>query len=208
MIIGIIGLKGSGKSTLAGILERKYNFVSDSFAKPVKDIASIIFNWNRDMLDGITEESRAWREGTDTEWSKILGKDITPRLALQMIGTEFGRNLICEDIWIESLKMRSKNKNIVISDVRYLNEAESIKKSGGILIKIIRGDEPSYLKDIKLNNINKLDELEKFMKVTYPEIHSSDYIISLLEPNYIIYNDKDKDFTFLEAEIDKVFNFI
>ena len=46
------------------------------------------------------------------------------------------------------------------------------------------------------------------MKVTYPEIHSSDYIISLIDADYIIYNDKDKDFTFLEEEIDKVFNFI
>lgn len=206
MIIGIIGLKGSGKSTLAEILENKYDFVSDSFAKPVKDIASIIFNWDRYMLDGITQESREWREKKDEEWSKILGKDITPRLALQMIGTEFGRNLICEDIWIESLKMRSKNKHIVISDVRYINEAESIKKSGGILIKICRGIEPAYLQDIKLHKINKLDELEKFMKKTYPEIHSSDYIISLLEPNYIIYN--DKDLIFLENEISKIINFI
>ncbi len=205
MIIGIIGLKGSGKSTLAEILENKYDFVSDSFAKPVKDIASIIFNWDRNMLDGITEESREWREKNDEEWSKILGRTITPRLALQMIGTEFGRNLISQDIWIESLKMRSKNKHIVISDVRYLNEAESIKKSGGILIKIVRGQNPAYLQDIennKINKIEKIDELEQFMKKKYPEIHSSDYIISLLEPSYTIYN--DKDLIFLEKEIDKI----
>jgi len=202
MLIGIIGLKGSGKSTLAEILERKYNFVSDSFAKPVKDIASIIFNWDRTMLDGITEESREWREETDEEWSKIVGRNITPRLALQMIGTEFGRNLICEDIWIESLKIRSKNKHIVISDVRYLNEAESIVKSGGVLIKIVRGEKPAYLQDIENNKIKKIDELEKFMKEKYPEIHSSDYIISLLEPTYTIYN--DKDLIFLEKEINKI----
>ena len=202
MIIGIIGLKGSGKSTLAEILENKYDFVSDSFAKPVKDIASIIFNWDRDMLDGITQESREWREKKDEEWSNILDKNISPRLALQLIGTEFGRNLICEDIWIESLKMRSKNKNIVISDVRYLNEAESIKKNGGILIKICRGSEPAYLQYIENNKIDKIDELEKFMKEKYPEIHSSDYIISLIEPHYIIYN--DKDLTFLENEISQI----
>ncbi len=44
------------------------------------------------------------------------------------------------------------------------------------------------------------------MKKTYPEIHSSDYIISLLEPNYIIYN--DKDIIFLENQIDKIINLI
>ncbi len=205
MLIGIIGLPGSGKSTVSDILEKKYNFISDSFAKPVKDIAAIIFNWDRDMLEGITPESRAWREEIDENWSKILGKNISPRIALQLIGTEFGRKLLSEDIWIESLKVRNSNNNVVISDVRYKNEADAIKKNGGILIKVIR-EEPSYIKDILLNNITSMDELEKFMKDKYPEVHSSDYNISLLKPDYII--DNSKDFLFLETEISKILKFL
>ena len=58
----------------------------------------MLFDWPIDMLQGRTEESRAWREVVDEEWSEILGYEITPRMALQKIGTECCRNVFGENI--------------------------------------------------------------------------------------------------------------
>lgn len=206
MLIGIIGLRGSGKSTLSEILQNKYNFQIDSFAKPVKDIAHIIFGWDRNLLEGLTKESREWRERKDLYWSEVMGKEFTPRMSLQLIGTDFGRNMIGDNVWIESLKYRNQGKNIVISDVRYSNEAESIKKSGGFLIRIERGENPEYLDKIKQNMIFNLKDLEIFMKNNYPHIHSSDYNLSLIQHDYLIKN--DSDLNNLEREIKNIFDLL
>jgi hypothetical protein len=196
IIIGIIGLNGSGKNTIANILQnefKEYNFVIDSFAKPVKDIASIIFNWNRDMLEGDTKESREWREEIDEKWSNKLNKEIIPRKMLQLIGTEFGRELLGRNIWIDSLKERSIGKNIVISDIRFQNEAEEIKKIGGILIRVNRGEKPTYLKDIESKNFNSINELREYMRINYPEIHEANYCLNLIKEDYIVENNDSID---------------
>jgi len=79
MLVGVVGLIGSGKDTVAERLAQEHNFKKDSFAKSLKDAVSSMFNWDREMLEGKTEESRAWREKPDTFWSKKFNKDVTPR---------------------------------------------------------------------------------------------------------------------------------
>ena len=68
MIIGLIGFAGSGKDTIAEYLERCRMFNVDSFASNLKDAASVIFGWDRLMLEGKTKESREWREMPDKFW--------------------------------------------------------------------------------------------------------------------------------------------
>ena len=62
MIIGLSGNIGSGKDTIANYLVDKYNFRKVSFASKLKDIVSILYDWDRIMLEGNTPESREWRE--------------------------------------------------------------------------------------------------------------------------------------------------
>ena len=144
MIVGFVGFIGSGKGTAGDIL-KEIGFEKQSFAGPVKDTASVMFGWPRHLLEGDTEESRKFREEYDPFWSKKFGYEFTPRMALQRIGTEVGRDIFNENIWINILEKKiDNNKNYVITDVRFANEMKWIQKQGGILIEVKRGKNPDW----------------------------------------------------------------
>ena len=75
--------------------------------------------------------------------------NLTPRLMLQLWGTEVCRNGFHDDIWIASLenKMRKTKDNIVISDVRFPNEIKAIHNAGGLVVRIRRGNDPEWYSD-------------------------------------------------------------
>ena len=54
MLIGLVGLIGSGKDTVAERLVMNHNFRKDSFARSLKDAVSVIFGWDRQLLEGVT----------------------------------------------------------------------------------------------------------------------------------------------------------
>src|ERR1700682_3461688 len=126
MLIGISGFINSGKSTVAAQLTKEYGFKKDSFATSLKDACALIFDWPRDMIEGDTAESREWRDVVDQWWANRLNiPDFSPRLALQLVGTDALRNHFNEGIWFMTLENRIRKnpeQHIVISDVRFPNE--------------------------------------------------------------------------------------
>jgi hypothetical protein len=146
MIIGICGLIGAGKDTIADYLVNIHQFRRESFANSLKDAVAHVFNWERELLEGRTKQSREWREQPDPWWSTRLGQPITPRWVLQYWGTEVCRKAFHDDIWIASLenKIRNSRDDIVISDCRFPNEIKAIKDAGGIVIRVVRGPEPVW----------------------------------------------------------------
>ena len=62
MIIGVVGFIGSGKGTVGDLLKTEFGFHSISFASHLKDVASLLFGWDRNLLEGDTDESRSFRE--------------------------------------------------------------------------------------------------------------------------------------------------
>ncbi len=74
------------------------------------------------------------KEIVDERWNK------SPRQLLQETGSLM--RSIDKDIFVKNMQYKiDKNKKIlVISDIRYDNEAELIKSNGGIIIKIMRPD--------------------------------------------------------------------
>ncbi len=145
MIIGFVGFIGGGKGTVGQILERK-GFVKDSFAAPVKDAVSVIFGWERELLEGETEKSRVFRETPDIFWSERFGEPFSPRKALQLMGTEAGRNVFHKDLWALSFlrRVQSETRNVIVTDVRFPNEIDIICKTGGRVFHIQRGELPFY----------------------------------------------------------------
>lgn len=146
MIVGVCGLIGSGKDTIADYLVNIHEFRRDSFAATLKDAVSAVFGWDRDMLEGRTRSSREWREQPDVWWSERLNQTITPRLMLQLWGTEVCRRGFHDDIWIASLenKIRNSRDHVVISDCRFPNEIDAIKRAGGVVIRVVRGPDPAW----------------------------------------------------------------
>jgi hypothetical protein len=155
MIIGIAGFQGSGKDTIADYLQNIYGFKRDSFAATLKDAVAAVFGWDRDLLEGRTTESRAWREQVDPWWATRLNMpDLTPRLVLQKWGTEVARKSWHDDTWIASLenKLSRAHNDIVITDVRFPNEIQAVRNAGGIVIRVKRGDEPVWYSIAKRAN--------------------------------------------------------
>jgi hypothetical protein len=153
-IIGIVGFIGSGKDTVADYLVNFHRFKRESFANSLKDAVSQVFGWDRELLEGRTNQSRIWRETRDEWWSKRLGCDVTPRWVLQYWGTEVIRKGFHDDMWVASLenRLRSGLDDIVITDCRFPNEIKAIRGAGGQVVRIKRGPEPTWFNDAKSMN--------------------------------------------------------
>ena len=147
MIIGVCGFIGSGKDTVADYLVNFHEFRRESFASTLKDAVASVFGWDRILLEGRTKEAREWREQVDPWWAERLSMPtLTPRWVLQYWGTEVARRSFHDDIWIASLenKLRTSRDDVVISDCRFPNEISSIKRSGGMIVWVQRGDLPDW----------------------------------------------------------------
>jgi len=181
MIIGIVGFAGSGKGTVGDILVRDYNYHKLSFADSLKDAVAVIFGWPRHLLEGDTNESRDFRETPDEWWSKKFGYEVTPRHILQLMGTEAGRNVFHEDLWVHTverhiIQMQNQGKkNFVIPDVRFPNEIKAIRDMGGFIIRVSRGKEPKWFNTALKDNQDKLEPAVSQMSVHYPSIHYSEW---------------------------------
>lgn len=176
MIIGLSGLAGSGKSTVARFLVKKHCFEEIALADPMKTFCREVLGFSREQLWG----SSSLRNAIDPRFGK------SPRDALQSLGTDWGRAFY-ENVWVEyairralALQTAISGGGVVISDVRFKNERDAIRKAGGRVWRIIRPgaglvganaahasendltDEMAYDR-VVANGDGELDELEKLV---------------------------------------------
>jgi hypothetical protein len=206
MIIGFVGFIGSGKDTAADYLVNFHGYRRDSFANTLKDAVACVFGWDRTLLEGRTKEAREWREQVDPWWAERLNMpNLTPRLMLQLWGTEVCRIGFHDDIWIASLenKMRKTTDNIVISDVRFPNEIKAIHNAGGIVVRIKRGDDPEwYDAAVSVNagpNGNSTWSLSR-VKLEKLKIHASETAWVGGDIDYTVWNNASIDDLFAQIK--------
>lgn len=144
MIIGFTGKKRSGKDTAASVFIAE-GFRQVSFADPMKLMMKTLLQY-RGMPENLID--RHLHDDLKESYTGYLSGN-TPRHALQTLGTEWGRNLLHPDFWIETFRdhVKDSGENIVIADVRFDNEAAAIIDMGGEVIEINRPSLSSLAED-------------------------------------------------------------
>lgn len=142
LILGIMGKKRSGKDTFAARLVAEHGFTRIGFADALKDVAL--------ELDPIVDVIELGRERgvEEVRLSDVLGPELDWEVAkelpevrriLQALGVAV-RNHVGEDVWVRAAmaKADAVPGPVVITDVRFPNEADFIRHSGGQLVRITR----------------------------------------------------------------------
>lgn len=124
-VIGISGLARAGKDTAADVIMDIFPYIKASFADPIKDMLMIGLGMTAEQMYG-----GEIREQVDPRYG------CTPRHLMQTLGTEWGREIIDQNIWVNAMKSKLDSVgNLIIPDVRFESEADFIRKNG-ILIHI------------------------------------------------------------------------
>lgn len=137
LLIGLVGRAGAGKTTVAQHLADEWAFEPIAFADPIQAMALTLF-----------EEA-----GVDAAWAleRVLKDKPAPELGwsyrriAQTLGTEWGRDLMGPDFWLQVAAhkvrvARMHQASVVISDVRFPNEAGWVIEQGGVLVRVLRPD--------------------------------------------------------------------
>jgi hypothetical protein len=171
-IIGLIGYAQSGKDTTANILIKEYGYSRLAFADKVKDLLYAVnpmvacspSGYLKDLVDLV-----GWDEAKQEPQVRRL---------LQDLGLG-GRDVFGKNVWVNELErsiIQTNNHNLVITDVRFKNEADKIKQLGGRLWRIKRVDTSaanSHVSEVELDgypvdqiikNDGSLEDLEILIK--------------------------------------------
>lgn len=131
-LIGIVGRKRAGKDTIAARLVEKWRYVRYAFADSLKDLSGLV-------LDGLNFD-RSHIGWTGRDWTGA--KSDLGRQLLVTVG-DGARRTIDPEMWVGALSRRveaNAPQFVVVSDVRYPNEARWVRANSGTLIRVTRPD--------------------------------------------------------------------
>lgn len=177
MIIGLCGKKGSGKDTAAQYLVDNYGYQRIGFADSLKESLANLFDIPIELIDD-------WKEPSEQAQVRLASRagihiNLSWREFLQRYGTEAHRDVFGESFWVEQVLpyysdegkyVHLAKQKLVISDVRFPNEAARINTYGGFLVEIVR---PS------LDNIADPHRSEQKLKEDFELLNQEDNMRNL-----------------------------
>lgn len=136
-VIGITGKKRSGKDTFAAHLIENHGYTQVRFADPLRAVAKAI-----NPIVGCYGTRETYRLtdalGPEDDWE--VAKELPEvRRLLQVIGTEAGRDILGENVWVDAAErvIDSIPGPVVVTDVRFWNEVDLIADLG-TLVRVTR----------------------------------------------------------------------
>lgn len=137
--IAIMGKARSGKDSLAAELIRRYAFTRLAFADPLREAALKLDPIITTDAFGPVRLSEVLEQGG---WERAKDEYPEIRRVLQRMGQ--GVRDMDEDFWLNVLLRKADgadklNMPVVVTDVRYPNEAEALKARGFLMLRIVRG---------------------------------------------------------------------
>lgn len=178
MLIGISGKIGSGKDTLADMFKLAapgLNFEVRKYAGKLKEVASLISGipiekfedqeFKKTFLSSdwdVYHTQYLYDPYIDQQVPMSINQQMTVRDFLQKLGTDAMRNGLHQNTWINATYADyTPDKNWIITDVRFLNEARSIQNRNGILIRINRVTDnavgTAHISETALDDFNDWD---------------------------------------------------
>lgn len=147
-LVGIHGKARSGKDTLANFLVSARGGYICSFADPIRAMLLAL---------GIDMHSPYWQEHKEQD---IPALGVSPRYLMQTLGTEWGRGLVNPKLWVilAHNRLLKQGPGMVIPDVRFPEEAEWIRSTGGRIIHLNRRDAPSVRDHVSEHGIEVMPE--------------------------------------------------
>lgn len=183
MIIGFAGAMYSGKDTATAYLVEKHDFKRVAFADKLKDSVACLFGIPRQWVDDYKDEDLhayvALHGGDPDPLGSTVKRSMSWREFLQHFGTDMARENFGLDFWIEQAFRQAERdaleegqKNLAISDVRFVNEATNIRQRNGYIVKITRptarpgvhtseSGVPNELVDYELENTGTIEDMHK-----------------------------------------------
>ena len=206
MILALSGKARSGKDTVANYLHNKYHFTVLHFSDALYEECGKLYKFIKIKNDKtVLLHTNMEIDRPDFLTDELITKGMTTKnpLLLQWWGT-VRREYFSSNYWIDIVKSKLKyiTTNVVIADVRLLNEYEFMKLVGAKTIRIFRlvydedkGDWVTYVlgdRDPNHPSETELDHVKDFDGVVF-NIDDVDFLIrSFDEVFYKLNSNKER----------------